>query len=315
MANLIPSPRFWKNKAILFKGETPYGTDAVPTGADNWIEARNVKFQPFDVESADKNVELPFMGNAGKVLIAKWAKLSFDVLAAGSGAAGTAPKWAPLLMACGFAETITASVSAAYNLISTGFTSGSCYINIDGVYHKLLGGRGNCKFKMGAKGVPLLTFEFDFPFVTPVTAAMPSVTRTGWQLDEGVNDVNTTALSLNGVSLAFSDLSGDVGNKIARIDLPGPQVEVVIQDRDSSMDVMVVAPALAGFDPFALATAGTNVALSVTHGSAAGRKLKVDGKVILSGVDYAEIEGMPAYKLTLEPTPVSGNDELALTCL
>ena len=64
-----------------------------------------------------------------------------------------------------------------------------------------------------------------------------------------------------------------------------------------------------------MATAGTNVPITVTHGSTSGRKAKLDGKVIVSGVDYDQIEGMLAYKLTLEPTPVNGNDELALTSI
>jgi hypothetical protein len=188
-------------------------------------------------------------------------------------------------------------------------------VNIDGVYHKFTGCRGECKFKMSAKGIPMLSFEFDAQYGAPAAVAMPSVTRTGWQIDEGVNDVNTSVLALNGVNLSLSDLSGAVGNQIARIALPGPQVEVAITDRASSMDLTVLAPTLATFDPFALAIGGTNVALSVTHGSAAGRKVKLDAKVIVTNVDYAEIEGMVGYKMSLTPTPVSGNDELTLTAL
>lgn len=315
MPNLLATPRFWKSKAILVKNEVTYGTDAAPTGAANWIEARNVNFQPYDAETAERNIDMPYLGSSGKVVVAKWGKLTFDVLLAGSGGAGTAPKYSPLLLACGTAETIVAATSATYNLVSSAMASATMWVNIDGVYHKLVGGRGTLSGKASAKGIPLLNFSFDCCYVTPEAAAMPAVTRTGWQIDEGVNAANTTALTLNGVGLAFSELDFAFGNQLARINLPGPQVEVAITGRSPTMGLTVLAPPLATFNPYALADAGTNVNASFTHGSVAGRKAKVDAKVIVSGVDYAEVDGMLAYKLTLDPTPVSGNDELTYTCL
>lgn len=315
MPNVITAPRFWKNKAILVKAETTYGTDAAPTGAANWIEARNVQLNPFDAETQERNIEMPWMGSAGKVVVSSWGKLSFDMLLAGSGAAGTAPKWAPVVMGCGTAETISAGVSAAYNLISAGFIGLTVWVNIDGVYHKFVGSRGDLKLKMSAKGIPMISVDLTCIYAAPVTAAMPAVTRTGWQVDEGVNSVNTTALTLNGINFAFSSFDFSLGNKVARINLPGPQVEVAITDRAPSGSVTVLAPALATFDPFALATAGTQVTATLTHGSAAGRKVKADVKVVVSNVDYDNIDGMLAYKLQLDPTPSAGNDEFALTAL
>jgi hypothetical protein len=58
MPNLITTPRFWKKKAILAKLEAVVGTDSVPTGAANWIEARNLAITPFDVETAERNIGL-----------------------------------------------------------------------------------------------------------------------------------------------------------------------------------------------------------------------------------------------------------------
>lgn len=315
MSNLIATPRLLKNKAILIKLEATYGTDPTPTGAANWIEARNATLTPYDAETADRNIELPYMGSSGKVIVGQWAKLSFDVLASGSGTAGDAPKYAPLLLACGMAETLTALTSAEYNLVSTDIDSVTCWVNIDGVYHKFQGARGECKGKMSAKGIPMLTFEFDGIYTGPTAAALPVVTRTGWQIDEGVNSINTTALTVNGTDLAFSMLDFSFGNKIARINLPGPQLEVAITDRASGLSMTVLAPPLATFNPFTLADSNASVDISVVHGTVAGRKLQLDGKVIVNGVEYADIDGMLAYKIAATPTPDSGNDELALTAL
>lgn len=316
MPNLITTPRLWRNKAILFKleGAGAYGIDTVPTGATNWIEARNVSLTPLDTEKVERNIDLPYLGNAGSIIVAEWAKLSFDVAMASSGAAGTAPKWSPLHMACGFAETVTAATSAAYNLISTDFSSVSAYINIDGTLHKMLGGRGEVKAKVSAKGTPMWNYSFDMLYIAPVTGAMPAVTRTGWVVEEGVNSSNTLPITINGTDMAFSNFEWALGNKIARIDLPG-QREIAITGRTPSASVTVLAPPLADFDPFALAKAATTVDVTTTHGVVAGKKIKHDLKTRVIGVDYDRIDEMLAYKLTLEPLPVAGNDEIATTCL
>ncbi|MFZ6747425.1 phage tail tube protein [Undibacterium sp. Ren11W] len=315
MANLIAQPRKWKNKAVLIKLEATYGVDATPTGAANWIEARNVNLTPMDTEKVATNIILPYMGNSGSIVVGQWAKLSFDVALAPSGVVGTAPKWAPLIMACGMAETIAPGVSVNYNLVSNAFSSVVGYINIDGTLHKLCGMRGEVKGKVNAKGAPMLSFSFDALYLMPATDGMPVVTRTGWKLEEGVNSKNTAPVSIDGIALSYSAFDWSIGNKVARIDLPGPQYGIEISDRSPQASITVLAPDLAVFNPFAMADAGTTVPVSATHGSAAGKKIKTDLKARIVGVDYDQIDEMTAYKLTLEPLPVNGNDEIALSCL
>jgi hypothetical protein len=46
--------------------------------------------------------------------------VEFDVDLVGSGTAGTAPAWGPLIQACAFAEVIVASTSVTYNPVSSG---------------------------------------------------------------------------------------------------------------------------------------------------------------------------------------------------
>lgn len=315
MPNLLATPRFWKKKAVLLKLDAVHGTDPVPTGAVNWFEARSVQLTSFDAETAERNIELPYMGNGGKAIAARWSKLSFEIALAGSGAAGTAPKWAPMMLACGFAETVTAGVSAAYNLVSESFDSATAYLNIDGVLYKFISARGNVSCKLSAKGLPMLAVELTSLYTAPAADAMPVVDRTGWTIEDAVNSVNTGKVTLNAVDLAFSSLEWNCGNQIARIALPGPQEEVAITDRKPTAALTVLAPALATFDPYALASAGTAVALTNTHGTVAGKKVQTDLKVVVTGVKEDQVEGMLAYQLTLEPTPAAGNDEIAITVL
>ena len=315
MANLLTAPRFWKKKLVLIKGEATVGTDAAPTGLANWIEARDITLTPFDVETAERNIIQEYFGNGGKLIVGKYAKLSFSAALVGPGVAGTAPKIGPALLACGFAETLTVGTSAAYNLVSGAIGAITAYINIDGTRHKLVGSRGNVSFSLSAKNIPLLKFEFDSVYVSPDESAIPTIDRSGWPMEEAVTAATTLAMTIDGVDLVFSQFDFNLGNQLKRINLPGPQVEVAIIDRKPTANVSVLAPALAAFDPFHLAETGGTLSLTTTHGTVAGKKVKVDAKVRIIGADYDNIDEMLGYKLTLEPIPVSGNDELALTYL
>jgi len=287
----------------------------VPLGNANWIEARNVTFQPLDAETAERNIEQPYFGNGGKLITGKYATLSFETALVGPGAAGTAPKIAPVLLACGFAETLTAATSAAYNLVSESIGAVTAYINIDGTLHKMVGSRGNATFTLSAKGIPLIKFELQAIYVAPVAEALPTIDKTGWPIEQPVTAATTAGIEINGTTLAYSAFESNLGNQLVRIDLPGPQVEVAITDRKPTASVTVLAPGLGVFDPFALATAGTLVDLSTTHDSRAGYKAQLEQKVRIIGVEYDRIEEMLAYKLNLEPTPLAGNDEFVLTYL
>lgn len=311
--NLLATPRFFKKKAITFILEEAYGQDPGPTGLANWIEARNVSLTPMDVETAERNIEMPYMGSSGKIMVGTWAKLAYDVALAPSGVKGTAPKWGPLLMACGFAQTVVAGTSVKYNLVSDDIASAAQYCNIAGTLHKMPGTRGSVKFSLKAKSAPMMSFSFDSLYVAPIEDDMPAVSRAGWIIEEGINSAKTGAAKIDGVDLSWSDFNFDLAAKIARINLPGPQLEVAITDRAPAGDITVLAPALSVFNPFALVESGETTTLSTTHGTVEGKKVTIDLKVRITNAAYAEVEGITAYKLSLDLPPDVGNDEIALT--
>jgi hypothetical protein len=248
--------------------------------------------------------------------LASWAKISFETLAYGDAAAGTAPKLGPLFLGCGFAETLTASTSAVYNLSSTDLKSVTIHAIVDGIKQAFVGARGTVNLSMSAKGIPMFKWEFDAAYVDPATYNWSSlvVTRTGWPVDEAVNDKNTTPLTINGVALPFSAFDLTLGNQIKRLSLPGPQVGVEITDRQSSGSCTVMAPAHATFDPFTLAKDGTNIALSVKQGKiiSGTSYLQADVRAVISNVSYDQIEDVIAYKLDFDVVPYAGtgNDEI-----
>lgn len=106
----------WRAQAVLVKIETTEGVDAGPTGAANAILALNGELTPFAADTVSRDVLQPYLGASEDIPVGVHVVDAFDVEIAGSGAAGTAPAYDPLLRACGLspaATTGTATVQAS----------------------------------------------------------------------------------------------------------------------------------------------------------------------------------------------------------
>ena len=130
-----------RRRLILAKIESVYGTDPTPTGASNAILVRNLEIQPLVAETVNRDLVRPYMGQADQLLARERVEVSFEVELAGSGAAGTAPAYGPILKACGLSETLVTSTSATYAPVSSSFSSVTIYYHEDGIRHKLTGCR------------------------------------------------------------------------------------------------------------------------------------------------------------------------------
>lgn len=312
----MPTPaaiRFFKKKLILYKPEVTYGTDPVPTGAANYIEARNVSITPFDADLEDRQLVRANMGNTSKLITGQRTKLAFDVALAASGSLGVAPKIGPLLLGCGWAETVTASTKVEYTLISSAFGSGTFYFNLDGVLHKGIGARGTCSVRLD-KGIPLLHVELTSLFTAPTDTAPAAATTTGWPVEQPVNAGNTLVATLNGVNSWYTKCGFDLAAQVKHDNFPGGYEAITISDRLPTANMSILAPTLAVFDPFALAAAHTNFATQVVHGASAGNKVQLDLKTVITGVAYEDLDGKAGYALNLSvEDPTDNNTEAKIT--
>jgi hypothetical protein len=101
-------PLLTRRTAILAKTESQYATDAAPDGSDA-ILIRNLDVTPLEADVVSRDLIRPYLGNYDQLLAQTRVSLSFEVEMAGSGAAGTAPRFSSLLRACGMSQTITAA--------------------------------------------------------------------------------------------------------------------------------------------------------------------------------------------------------------
>lgn len=98
-----------RRRVILAKIEGTYGVDSAPTGAANAILVRSLDVTPLDADVVSRDVVRPFLGSQGNLIAGQKVTVSMEIELAGSGTAGSAPAYGPLLRACGLAEVLTAA--------------------------------------------------------------------------------------------------------------------------------------------------------------------------------------------------------------
>lgn len=303
-----------RKRVILAKIETTYGTDPTPTGAANAILVRNLSITPQDADLVDRNLVRPYIGRSEQLPAAFRAQVEFEVEMAGSGTAGTAPGYDPLLRACGLSATTSAGVSVTYAPISASFESVTIYMNNDGVQHKITGARGTVSVQMKVKDIPVFKFTFLGLYNTVTDTALPSPTYTAFQTPLTVTNLNTTPFTLHSYSAILSDLQIDLSNTLVHRTLVGGTESVLITDREPQGNVTVEATTVAAKDWWALAKAATLGGLDITHGVTAGNKVQItSSRVQLTKPTYQDMDGVSMLQMGTNFVPsTAGNDEISV---
>lgn len=307
-------PLLTRKAIILAKIESVYGTDSTPTGAANAVLVRNVNLNPLDAQFVDRALVRPYLGNSERLPAAKSAALEFEVEIAGGGAAGTAPKYGPLLRACGLSETISAGVSVTYAPVSAAFEAVTIYMNQDGVLHKLTGARGNVSLSLNALQIPVYKFRFVGIYTQPTDTAQPSPDFTAFVKPLVVNKVNTPTFTLHTFAGVLQQLELDLANQIVFRSLVG--FEGVLQtDRQASGRVSMEATTVAAKNWWAAIEAATTGALALTHGIAAGNTVALAAPNLqITDPTYADSDGIVMLNANAALIPSSaGNNELTIT--
>lgn len=303
----------WRNKILLCRLETTYGTDPVPVGADHAFLATEVQLTPMEGNDVSRDLETPYLGAQGSIPTGLHRKLSFKVEMVGSGTAGTAPAWGPILRACGVAETIDAGTSVTYNPISDDHESATFYIWIDTTLFKLTGTRGNCKFDASAQGIPYLEFEFTGLFSAATETVRVSPDLSGFQKPQVATDRNTPTFTIDGDDYIMRSFMLDMGNQVEPRFLINSEA-ILITDRADVLQTTIEAVPLTTFDPFTLAENQTTVPVVLEHGTIAGQRVALNIPTAQmqrpQGLDNAQ--NIVEWPLRMVPLPTAGDDQWTL---
>jgi hypothetical protein len=316
--------RLIRNTAILAKIETVYGTDPTPTGAANAILISNASFT-LNAENVSRDLIRGYIGASEQLVGNRNVQITFDCELWGSGAAGTAPAYGPLLRACGMAETISAGNRVEYNPISASFESVTIYYHIDGVLRKALGCRGTVEYKMGLGERPLMSFSFTGIDGGATATANPALTLTAWKTPLAITDPNAGDILLGctysagalsgGTSYKSRGLQANLGNTVSHVPLLGGEsVEITNRETTGSLELELSAAQEVTAMTDILANTLTSVGFSL--GTTAGYKVIVYAPTVQRiNPKHTDLDGNLLIGMDLRFTPSSGNDELRIVAL
>lgn len=318
-------PRYLRNTAILAKLESAYGTDSTPDGTANALLVSRATINPLVAKPVDRELIRPYFGASEQLVGASYVEATFDVEIQGSGAAGTAPAWGPLLRACAFAETIFAGSRVEYDPVSQSIESATIYYYDDGVLHKLVGARGDVSLDMNAGQRPVFQFKFQGLDGAMSADSLPAVTLSGWKTPKVMSDVNsgditfgctyaTGALS-GGTAYPSRGLSLELGNSLEFSELLGGEAMDITDRLMKGKTLLDLTPAQE-VSFMADVKANSLASLGFVHGTAAGYKVLLFAPAVQKATTTKEALGkrrLIGYDLRL--TPVSGNDELKIVAL
>lgn len=306
-------PLLSRKRLILAKTETTYGTDSTPAGTDA-VLVRSLEVTPLESDVVSRDLIRPYLGNSDQLLANSRVLCSFEVELAGSGTAGTAPRYDALLKACGMSATIVASTSVTYAPVSASFSSCTIVYNVDGVQHKLTGARGTVTMNCELGQIPTLQFEMTGIYNAPTDTAQPSVTYSNQATPLIFKEGNTSAFQFFSYAGCLNSVSFNLANEIIYRELIGCTKEVIITNRAPAGDVSIEAPTIATKDFFTLALGSTTGNLTFLHGTTAGNRVTFTApQVDITQPSYTDQDGIQMLQLPYVALPTTaGNNEFSL---
>ena len=304
-------------RLLLAAAEQTYGTFETVAGTDALL-VQNLDCQPLDAGLIDRELVLPYFGNRAKVVGQKVGTVTFDVELAGSGTAGTAPRWGRLLRACGFGETVVSATSVTYAPAMDGIIGVSFDFNNDGNRHRLKGCRGNATFNLAVGEIPRISFEFFGEYVAAASAAQVSPTFGGQAEPVVVNSANTTSVNVLGLTTAcMESFNLNLGNEIPLRQLAGCTQQYPITNRLPSGEVVIEAPVIGSSsgekDYFAQVISQATGTIAWQHGQTAGNIVSLSmGQCNIDSLTYTDSDGIQMLNIPYMAQATAANNEMTL---
>ncbi len=302
-----------KRTVVLAKIEGTYGTDSVPTGADNAIMA----FEPEITINSDMkerypaNVDLSrFPELRGKTS----CKIKFLTELKGSGTAGTAPKTDPLFRACGHSVTTVSSTSVTYKPRSTSMESCTIYFYVDGIRYDVVGCVGSYEMELTAGEVGKINWTFSGLYEIPTDQSLVSPTF----------ETNTPEI-VKGTTYTFGSYAAIIesltlmpqNDVVERPDFNQTEAlkgfQITGRNPEGSMTIEAVLRAESNADFLDYFHSRTLKALSFELGGTAGNIATITAaKCYCRAPVVGDRDGIRTFEIPFQIARDSGNDEFSI---
>lgn len=304
-----------KNRIVLAKLETTYGVDAVPTVADNAIEAvddisMNTPFEVIETNklSSDKSKSKPITGKVS-------SEINFSLYLTGSGTRGTAGRDAPLWKACGEDVAASAGVKVTHHPTNTNY---SCTIyvydvNPNGNYllRKFVGCVGNVVREGRAGQLATAKFSFKGLYTKPSDVSNP-----GTPVYDSVDPITVESASLQfgaETGLVVESFSLDNGNEITERNSISAENSIegfAITAFGPKVTINPEQTLIGELDLYGICKAKTESLLKIDFGSLSGNEVMISGaKCVINTINVIDRNGLSALELALSLNKTNGDDQ------
>ena len=298
-----------RNRLILAKAETTYGTAPTMAGTDAVYVKSDLDIKPLEMELVDRDLLYGYLGNSPRIASQQLGRISFSFELAGSGVAGTAPKTGVFFRAAGHSETIVAATSVTYAPIASGYEGITIDGYADGKRHRLTGVRGNLMIEWSTGEIPLGKFEGLGIYNAVTDTANPTPTYADQATPAIINSVNTATVQAFGYAACMDSFSFNAGRSPQFRQLAGCTREIRIDgERKPEGDLMIESVSIATKDYFTQATSQTLGQVSFVHNTVAGNICTLIAPTCsLGDPEYDDSDGIEMLKLPYMPIPTAGN--------
>lgn len=189
---------------------------AAPTNPNiQAVKVRSVKLQP-NPTVINRPIVKGSMGEAPHLIGRKSIQVDLEIELKGSGTAGTAPEYAPILEACGLSTTIVAGTSVTFAPATTTQTlTQGCTLRVfyDGMLYEVTGCAGTAKIDMSIGNIFLATVTLQGSYTDPVVAAVGDITTVPF---DATNPIVGDVLDVvsDGAAIRAAAFSMDLGNNV-----------------------------------------------------------------------------------------------------
>jgi hypothetical protein len=301
-----------KRAQLACKAEATEGTFETLAGADV-IAVFNPSFKP-NTEIGERPNVSSSLSRWASIAGARSAVVEFDVELKGSGAAGTAPALGKLLKCCGFGETVVASTSVTYLPASSGISSMSLALYVDGMIYKIWGARGDVSLKL-EKGKPgVLHFVFTGADYSVLDGALLS-SGVSYESTKPIPFMNA-AFSLDSYAALVESLEFKMNNEVVLrpdVNTISGHKSAVIAGRKPTLSLDPELVLVATYDFFTKLKTHNEGALTCALTGSAGNICTITApKVQYTAVNPADRNGVMSLGIDCQLNRNSGDDELSI---
>jgi hypothetical protein len=304
----------WRNRLALVKAESTYGTNPTPAATDALLFTE-LDVTPLEMELIERETIQSYFGGRESVIGQRSVPISATVELAGSGTAGTAPRYGPLLTASGLGETVVGGTSVTYAPVSSAFDSYTMQFFIDnGSEQAITGIRGSFDMSLSTGAIPTIAFSHMGIFGAPTALSLPSPTYSNQATPLSVNADNTATVTVHGFSACMTEFSLSLGTEMVFEQKAGCTKQVRLTDRRTTGSITIELPAFATKDFIAAVNAQTEATITWVHGSTAGNIITFTAdQAAFDSPTYAEADSVTHITLPFRCLPSSsGNDDFTL---